>query len=535
MTLFKKIDKDNPAISTMLFLLCITLLGTFLRFLYLQKSDFIMNDGGMFYTMILDLEKNGFTLPFYTSYNLSQIPYAYPPLSFYTGAFLHQILHINLVTVFRFYPLFFNVLSIPAFFFLAHEITLNNRQSLLATAFYAMLLPGYEWLISGGGLTRSPAHTLFIIAFFLFLSYLRTKKKKYLILSIIAAILMSYHHLEYCWILAFSIAVYTLNNVSIKECIKLGAIYAGSVALFTLPYWGTIIFRHGITTFLSAFLTGDYSLNNSIIRLIIMRFTDETMINFVNVLAIIGLLYCLFSRKYRLIIWFLLLDFLYPRIANRSLIFPVVIFAAIVIDELICPALEKLYTSQRSTDVSLLEIKKNHPFIPSNFAYLFIAFSIIYPFFLCFLNTFIDNPVLSTISKAEQDAMKWVEVNTPHESKFVIMTQTDVWSMDKIGEWFPTLSERKSLTTIQGSEWLPNSEYIKSKDNFKDYKKCLKTDESCFSSWAMNNHVEFTHVYLVKSENSQDSTTCLTPFSNFFKNSTYQKIYENEEVIIFEK
>ncbi len=208
MTFLKNLKSKDSSLPKVLFILCITLLGVFLRIQYLQKSDFVINDGGMFYTMILDLQKNGYVLPRFTSYNFSQIPYAYPPLSFYVGAVLNQFLHIDLITIFRLYPLFFNILSIPAFYLLAKEITQINRQALLATAFYSILLPSYEWLISGGGLTRSPAHTYFILAFYFYLVYLRTRKWKSLIFSIFTAALMTLHHIEYCWMLVLSMALF---------------------------------------------------------------------------------------------------------------------------------------------------------------------------------------------------------------------------------------------------------------------------------------------------------------------------------------
>lgn len=74
MTNFGKKASSISDISNLLIILAITMLGTFLRWQYLGKGDFILNDGGMFYTMILDLEKNGFALPEFTSYNISQIP-----------------------------------------------------------------------------------------------------------------------------------------------------------------------------------------------------------------------------------------------------------------------------------------------------------------------------------------------------------------------------------------------------------------------------------------------------------------------------
>ena len=64
------------------------LFGTFVRVLPVFLAGFPINDGGMFLVMMRDLRGNGFALPMYTTYNYMDIPYAYPPLGFYLGAFL---------------------------------------------------------------------------------------------------------------------------------------------------------------------------------------------------------------------------------------------------------------------------------------------------------------------------------------------------------------------------------------------------------------------------------------------------------------
>jgi hypothetical protein len=64
------------------------LFGTLIRFAPTIMTGFPINDGGTFYAMIEDLKANHFLLPAFTSYNYLNIPYAYPPLSFYVGGFI---------------------------------------------------------------------------------------------------------------------------------------------------------------------------------------------------------------------------------------------------------------------------------------------------------------------------------------------------------------------------------------------------------------------------------------------------------------
>ncbi|NMB55681.1 MAG: hypothetical protein GYA15_13380 [Leptolinea sp.] len=537
MTLIKKINKDNPAFSNFLFILAFTLLGVFLRLLFLQKSDFVINDGGMFYTMILDLQKNNFALPLFTSYNNSQIPFAYPPLSFYTGAAINQFLHIDLVTIFRIYPLFYNILSIPAVYFLAREITRNNRQALLSTGFYSILMPGYEWLISGGGLTRSPAHTLFIIAFTLYLVYIRNKQWKYLVFSIITASLMTLHHIEYCWMLVFSMVLFSIHHLTLKECIRAGLIYLAGGLIFTSPYWISVSMNHGWSPFISAFTAGEFDFFKTFARLVIMVFTEEILIQFINSLAIIGLLYCLFSRKYLIVFWLILIGFLNPRSANRSLIFPVILLASIALDELICPALDRLWKSQNQPSGEITGPDAKRKSNPSLYSQIFMMFCIGFPFFLGFLNTLGVHPVLSMLPKQELESMEWIKNNTATDATFVVLNPSIEWHMDKMGEWFPALTQRKSLTTIQGTEWLPNSTFENDKLIYDDFKKCADIGESCLSEWSAKNEMHFNYLVVSRCVNTADSLDAgLNYFNQTVHNSgKYDVVYENEAVTIFHK
>lgn len=536
MGLLKRIEKDNSAISISLFLFCITLLGLFLRIQYLQKSDFVINDGGMFYAMILDLQKNNYILPVFTSYNQSQIPYAYPPLSFYSGAFLNQFLHIDLITIFRVYPLFFNVLSIPAVYFLVKEITRINRQALLATAFYSILLSSYEWLISGGGLTRSPAHTLFIIALTLYLVFLRTRRWRWLILSTITAVLMILHHIEYGWIFVLSFLLFSTGSLQFKDFVKTAFIYFLGIGLITAPYWGTVLAYHGISPFISAFKTGDFSLAISFGRLMLMVFTRESIINFINVLSIIGLLFYLFSGKSRLVIWLLMIIFLDPRSAERLLIFPVVIFAAFAIDRVLLPAAGKIGQESEQPTTSSTPKTLNYSVIKPNLKTILIGFSILFPFLLGFLHTFEDTPSLSMIPQSQIEAMNWIKTNTPKDSQFLVIESLKTWSLDKVSEWFPALSERKSLLTIQGTEWLPDSTFaLKSKAN-DALKNCLNSGETCLDSWEKENNISFSHLLITKINCAASVNYCPDLLLASIKESNkYTVIYENEGTAVFQK
>lgn len=505
-------------------LLFVTIAGLCLRLFYITRSDFVLNDGGMFYTMILDLQKDNFSLPLYISYNQSQIPFLYPPLSFYMAGYLNEWVHIDHITILRFLPLIFNVLSVPAFFFLAFEILHDNGQALLAAAFYAIIPTGYEWLISGGGLTRSPAQLFFILSLYFYLAFLNRNKKTNLYVSILCAALMMMHHLEYGVLTGLSIALFSIPSMRIKTFAKTALVYASGVALITSPYWVTVLARDGFSPMMYAFSSGEFNPVTSIARLLSMSFTDETLVNYVNVLAIIGLFYCLFSGKIRLVLWFLLIMFISPRSVNRPLIFPVTIFASIAVFSLILPEINRLWNE-----------KKKRKFNPSYRA-IFIAFSVLYPFFLGFLPPSGGNSALEALIKPEREAMRWIKENTPRDSQFVVLDSAITWGADRSNEWFPVLSERKSLTTVQGSEWLPDRQFEKSKNQYYELKNCLTDGIACLESWAVQNKVDYSHVYITRSDCAPNSGYCLIPVEFALRESLkYEKVFENDIVLVYKK
>jgi hypothetical protein len=68
----------NDIDPSLLFLAISILIGGYIRISGVLQSDFPLNDGGLFYTMIKDLMANGYRLPVTTSYNHLNLPFAYP-------------------------------------------------------------------------------------------------------------------------------------------------------------------------------------------------------------------------------------------------------------------------------------------------------------------------------------------------------------------------------------------------------------------------------------------------------------------------
>ena len=157
----KSITRDEWS-SLILFLAI--LFGAFLRFNPTMLAGFAINDGGMFSAMVDDLRANHWLIPAFTSYNHSNIPFAYPPLGFYFGAIAIGLFKISSVEAVRWIPAFFASLSIPAFYFLSIRLFKDKYHASLATLFFALMPRAFFWMIMGGGLTRAPGQFFMLLA-----------------------------------------------------------------------------------------------------------------------------------------------------------------------------------------------------------------------------------------------------------------------------------------------------------------------------------------------------------------------------------
>ena len=123
--------RKNPPRWAELILFFSLLFGAILRFFPTLMSGSPINDGGMFYLMIEDLKANRFLLPAATSYNHLNIPFAYPPLSFYVGGFISS-LGISALDVLRWLPPLISTLSILALYWMASLMLDSRKKAALA-------------------------------------------------------------------------------------------------------------------------------------------------------------------------------------------------------------------------------------------------------------------------------------------------------------------------------------------------------------------------------------------------------------------
>jgi hypothetical protein len=430
------------------------ILGFFVRLVYVFQDDFPINDGGLFYAMVLDLQANGFLIPAVTQYNLSDLPYAYPPLAFYLTGFLNSSFGFDLLSLMRWIPLLFNILSIPVFYHFSKQLFKDPVRAALATLFFALLKPGYEWLIMGGGLTRSPALFFSLVALDRYLALIQTDEKrtrKIVTVSIFYA-LTFLSHMEIGWFTTYSLALlWFFKGRTWKNFIS-SAIIAAGAFIATSPYWLQVMQHHSLQPFLAGLFSGGYSPFLSVFELFYFNFTEELIFPILATIALIGVVIALVRREYLLPVWLVMNAILDARSVNRSDVIPAAMLISIGIVDGAFLLIRK-YTESTKHQSGNSEATSG----------LFTRSGILIIYILCiqvaltaYLARYTDQALTHVLSRGNREALIWIKANTPPDAKFISLPSSTWWETDTVGEWFPALAERTNLLTVQGSEWLPD-------------------------------------------------------------------------------
>lgn len=504
-------------------------LGAFLlRWQYVAEAEYPLNDGGFFYQMTIELIENGFRLPAYTAYNHSQIPYAYPPFGLYLSGAISTLFQIDLLKIFLWLPLLINLLALPFVFLFAEKLMGNFTAGFAAAAFWSFSLPSYEYLIMAGGITRSPAYTASIISLYFFYTYLKTEKNHLLIIATIFGGITALSHLEIfsVHILSILVLAFLAKQYHRKTFITLLLYFAGCGVL-AAPYVFSVIKVHGLTPFTSAAGSVDFSLAPAVVRLLLFNFTKEYSLTITAVLGLIGFITLLLRRKPAYLIWLILMILADPSNADRSALLPLSILASIGLHDAVIPALARIRSEKQQSG----EVKTD---THQEFALITGISLFLYVFLLAYFRFYTQEYRWNSVITTDVQAFDWIDKNTGQDDTFLLLPHKYSWQHDGVSEWFPALSGRKSLLTVQGAEWLPGDYHAEVEQRYTDFHDCFETNCDCLSATLKKLTEKPDFLWVSTNDWPAKTNACIAPL---IMGSTgdyhYQKSYENEGVVIF--
>ncbi len=502
-------------------------LGIWVRYFLVQTGEgFPLNDGGMFYSLVEDIKHSGYRLPEFASYNGGSIPFAYPFLAFYAAVGLSAITGATTLQVLNFLPLLFSILTIPAFFFLAAAMLPTRLSASLAVLVFAVIPRSFNWEIVGGGLTRSPGLFFAILAIWQGYMLITTQRRMGMLTTSLLASLAVLCHLQMGWFVVFSLGLMVAMLGRNRTTALQIAIVAVGVAVLTAPWWLRVLFLYGPDPLLSALQSGDHSLLAPL-RLLALNFTEEPFFPVAMALGLLGLAWTVRTGRWLLSLWLMLIFVLDPRKAATLAQIPLPMLAAVALTEVLGPMLLTVAPDGATT---------------SRWGYGALGFLLlVYSPVAAIGSASQELSPLTPLSSGNREAMAWVKNNTPADALFVVMPSELAWAIDAPAEWFPTLTERISVNTVQGSEWLGHSQFPRLVDAYKTLSSCTSRNVDCLEAWARSGHWNFSYVYVPKGASDLGGAAlfasredCCAAFAASLSDaSDFTKIYDGAGAIIF--
>jgi hypothetical protein len=520
----KKIKNIDDQTQFRYFLVFLSLLlGIFVRYYFISGTQYPVNDGGLFYRMTEDLLTNNLILPKYTSYNLADIPFAYPPLSFYLTALIHLLTKISLIKLFRFLPLIFTILTIPAFYSLARRVMDNKTLAALSVFFFSMIPRSYEWFVMGGGITRALAFLSAIIALSSIWDMFTKKLTWWIFIKVVLfSSFTVLSHPETALFVVFGAAMLFLYHRPQWINLRNSIFVALAVILCSTPWLISVYHFHGMEPFLGAGGTGHGSWLE-IKNLITLEFGFENtfFLRIISLFAVIAFFVRRDKLTYSLSGLILSGYILFPRSGPNLLTIVVSPLAAMGFSDLLF-----LLAGDKRNGKDILPIlersKKSQIFLLFLMVYLFLG-STTYKFSL-------DKDLLRLNDEVVQ-TFQWIEDHTSMDDGIMIYPprgEVRFWWNDYVAEWFPALTNRSNLSTVQGYEWIPG-EFENKVWNYILLYTCAEVSYECIDLWEEYNDAEVDYLVINETENYPDFINGLV------LSGRYRAVYQQESIVVLEK
>lgn len=467
-------------------------------------TTFPINDGALFLEFTKKSAETFPLIPFQVTYNGMDLPFAYPPLSFWVAGGLVD-LGFDALQLVRVLPILLNIGYVALFVVIVRRENRSLVFQAIAILFFVTIFRSFEWLLMGGGLSRGLGSVFFMLALLATgtdrSSCLRPSLSRLLFIALFTAgAILS--HLEWGLLTAASV---TLSRLLKRDALPRAIIelfIIGMIALALISPWlAFVIQKHGIEPFRHASQSSEWS---DILYVLVMALIWPMIGNF---LVLIGLVS--FVRR-RALFWpcfAVICIVLTPRHAATAIV----------------PALAICAAQGAASLYSLLCSGFKSAKLPS----LTVA-SVIFIFALSSVAYAVTRGSSSfrILPVEARQAMHWVSIHHPG-THFAIINRYP-WAIDSSAEWFPTLSSAISVTTVQGREW--TDDFLLAVDRSDRLKKGLVAGDragrlengpSC--DRLLKNLRPYGKIDFIWSEGYD---TC-------FQSHHYKKVYGNRKISIF--
>lgn len=456
-------------------LLAIIAVAMAYRLSFFASETMPILDGGMFHEFIAAVEENDLWLPPTAIYNHNELPFAYPPLSFWLGAWLHTTFEVEIVQVLRVYPFVMHLIYLAMLVPLWRGFGLPWTGALMALALALMIYQSFEWLIMGGGLTRATGAALTISAGAAAAWGMRASRVWLLAVAGVLAGLSALTHLLWG---TFAVMLCTTAVLSIgttwSERLRALAIGAGIVAAMLVPWIAWVVSHHGLAPFVNTSAGGMRGTHQFYLTARAQLFPS-----FLTYFCVIGVWECLRRKVYVWPLLALAIMIVTPRNYWNMALLTNATLAAVGVMAVWGWIVDRLGEIRRrggTPDWVPRLADWNRAWVPTALAAAWT-----------FLGSFSDisSEIMSSLKDSHLEAMEWVDRRLPPEAKMLVISH-ERWFADEVSEWMPVLTQVKSIRTVQSTEWLPDeffTKQIRKVERLRPIAYCSELVEEIGETW----------------------------------------------------
>lgn len=440
-------------------LVLVSVVGLVIRATTVLSSAFPLNDGGLFAAMAQDLVRHGLTPPVATSYNGGGIPFVYPPLALDLAAGISSAFNVGTADLFRMIPLVASVVTVPLVFVIARELVPDGRFALLAGMAYALTPRAYDWFVMGGGLTRGIGMAFALLAIWRWIAALRSGSWTQTVTAGAALGLAALTHPQAAVFGAVSIGVMWLGLGRTRQSFGRLVAVALISTITLLPWLASLAVNGTLGHLFAAMRLGAQPLTG-LAWMLGMAWTDAPRFDVMTPLALIGVIYCLARREYLLPAW-LAATFLADARGGAT-------YATVPLALLVAQGLEgALFTYVVRRPRAIL-------ITGTLLALLAVAGT---------ASLRVEGAIpLTALDADTHSAMAWASDNSLPNARFVVVSDAPWWG-DAAGEWFPTLTGRVSVGTVQGTEWVDPGAFGDAQAARTELATCVTEGTDCLLAW----------------------------------------------------
>ncbi len=504
---------DSRLASKAIGVVAVIVLGGILRVLPALGAGFPLNDGGLFLTMGGELREAGFSLPFTTAYNGLNAPFAYPPLAFYVVAALESI-GLDGSEVLRWIPIAASIGTVGVVYLIGRELFNRERMALGTAAFFAVSTASYEWLIMGGGITRAPGF-LFALAAVWF--SIRAYRNGGWWLAVGAGVVLGATGLTHPQAAVFGglsvVVLLPFTASDLRSAVARMVTIVLTAAVVVTPWVVLIVGRHGLEPFISAGGTGGTPFLG-LVNLLVAT-TGRGAFQILSIATLLGVVVCMLRGFWLAPAWLTAVLIVDSRAGQLYASVPAAMAVTFMVRDLgrVVGLRWQRVGGQAAAVIGLLLIAA------------------------CFADSIAaqrsPTSPLRALPPETRAAMEWVVDNTDANAAFAVVSGTS-WQADAEAEWFPVLAERRSLTTVQGYEWLGADAFLEHVKHVSQLPVCVvEEDLQCIESWLDEaGDVDYLFLTISREAEARGFDCCLELADQVAQLQPTETVYESPELLV---